>query len=433
MNRWLIIPFFIFLLSCKEQSADVFFTPEKTKQYFREVKEICDRDNGELWGKNLYGPLAFIDRVSRKLISNQPDKEGLLKLKDGVYVGLFPKENMVTSNMIEFGGTRFAAVTLANTDDDFWIKSRAIRGLCHLCQESAGISPDPFNIVSMDKKESRLWLKLEWKALRKAILAGGEERKLAIRDALIFRDANRDLNPTGIPEITKFENYEGLTTFTYTLLISKSKEEFNKLLIENLDRVYSFPSYARSFGFIHGALYSTLLYDKGFDFKTIDSDTIDLSNKVKELYNIELPVICRDVAGSISMNYGIDGIYREEELRVTEIKESIHKLVSTFTEKPVVFLELRSPYFDFEPENIIPLDTLGTLYNSIRVSDNWGKLTLDQKGCLVSNNLKSLRISARSLKERKNHISGDGWVLMLNEGWELVKVDENYLVRSIIP
>jgi len=43
----------------------------------------------------------------------------------------------------------------------------------------------------MDEKVARLWIKLEWKALRKALNSEGEERQLAIRDALSSKD------PTG--------------------------------------------------------------------------------------------------------------------------------------------------------------------------------------------------------------------------------------------
>jgi hypothetical protein len=192
-------------------------------------------------------------------------------------------------------------------------------------------------------------------------------------------------------------------------------------------------SYARSYGFIHGALYASLLYDKGYDFKKIKSDSFDLGNTVKELYNVDLPVICRDVAGSLAVNYDIESVNKEEEKRDTDIKESIHRQISIFTEKPVVFLELESPYFDFEPEDIQSLDTFGTLYNSMRVSDNWGKLTVDKGGCLVSNNLKFIRITAKAFKADKNHISGDGWHLLLNSEWELVPVDQNYFVRKLIP
>ena len=151
------------------------------------------------------------------------------------------------------------------------------------------------------------------------------------------------------------------------------------------------------------------------------------------MYNIDLPLVCRDVAGSLALNYDIDSINKEEAQRLADIREGAHSQVSNFTEKPVVFLELESPYFDFEPEDIHPLDTLGTLYSSIRVSDNWGKLTVDKVGSLVSNNLKFLRITAKGFKVDQNRVSGEGWNLILNNGWELVLVDQNYFVRKLMP
>jgi hypothetical protein len=434
MNKWLLISIYILLFSCKEKTTDTYLTPEKASQYFRDVEEICKKDNGKLWGKNLYGPLMFVDRVSRKIVANQPDKEGLLKLKDGVYTGLYPKELIINNSVVSFGETTFATAPLPpNEEDGYRIKTRAIHGLLHSFQNESGIPPSFFNITSMDEKGARLWVKLEWKALRKAILSSGGDKQLAIRDALIFRNTSREFYSKYAKDETMFENYEGLATFTHILLLSNSNEDFLKRIIENLDRVYSFQSYARSYGSIHGALYATLLFDKGFDFRTVMSDTIDLCNKVKLLYNIKLPAICRDVAGSLALNYDIDGIYKEEEKRMVEIRENIHKQVSTFTEKPVVFLELESPYFDFEPEDIHSLDTLGTLYNSMRISDNWGKLTVDKGGCLVSNNLKYLRITSKGFKEAKNRISGEGWHLILNNDWELVEVNENYFVRKLMP
>lgn len=433
MKKWLLFPVILLLFSCKEKPIDTYFTPEKAIQYFKEIEELCDRDSGKLWGTNLYGPLMYIDRISRKITANQSDKDGLLKFKDGVYIGIYPKEQIIYNSAINFGGTLFAIAPLPNEEDGYRITTRALHSLFHSFQEEEGIMPSAFNLISMDKKEARMWIKLEWKALRKAINATGEERQLAIRDALIFRNTSREFYAKDASEETRFENYEGLSTFTYSLLSTNSHEEYLKSIFENLDRVYSFQSYARSYGYIHGALYATLLYEKGFDFRSIRSDTVDLGNKVKELYGIQLPAICRDVAGSIALNYNIDAIYKEEEQRVAEIKESIHKQISTFTEKPVVFLELESPYFDFEPEDIHSLDTLGTLYSSMRVSDNWGKLTVDKGGCLVSNNFKYLRITAKGYKEDGNRISGEGWLLLLNSNWVLVEVNENYFVRKLMP
>jgi hypothetical protein len=375
----------------------------------------------------------FVERTSRRIAANQPDNEGLLKGKDGVYTGIYPKELILNNAPVKFGGTIFAMVPLPAEEDEYRIITRAIHSLFHRFQEAEGISASSFNSNNMDEKEARLWIKLEWKALRKALNSEGEERQLAIRDALIFKGSNRELYQKYANDENRFETYEGLATFTYTLLCTNSPEEYKTRLFENLDRIYSVQSYARSYGFIHGALYASLLYDKGFDFHKIQTDNFDLGSAVKELYNIELPVICRDVAGSLAVNYDIDAINKEEELRLSDIKERIHKQISTFTEKPVVFLELESPYFDFEPEDIHPLDTLGTLYSSMRVSDNWGKLAVDKGGCLVSNNFKYLRITAKGFKVDENHISGEGWLLILNDDWELVLVDQNYFVRKLMP
>jgi len=123
----------------------------------------------------------------------------------------------------------------------------------------------------MDEKEARIWIKLEWKALKKAIVSDGEEQKLAIRDALIFRGSNRESFPKNTDMENRFETYEGLATFSYLLLVTKSPEEYKSRLFETLDRIYSFQSYSRSYGSIHGALYATLLYFKSFNFKTITS------------------------------------------------------------------------------------------------------------------------------------------------------------------
>jgi hypothetical protein len=433
MKKGIYILILLFIISCKGEKTNTYFTTEKAIQYFKSIEEICKRDDGKVWGKNLYGPLMFIERASRRITANQPDKEGLLKEKDGIYTGLYPKELIINFSPAEFGGTLFAIAPLPNEEDDYRIKTGAIHGLFHRFYETLGIMPSAYNTNNMDEKEARLWIKLEWKALRKALDSEGNEPVLAIRDALIFRGSNRELYQKYANDENRFETYEGLATFTYTLLCTNSPAEYKTKLLENLSRIYSMQSYARSYGFINGALYASLLYEKEYDFRNIKTDNFDLGNAVKELYNIELPAICRDVAGSLALSYDIDAINKEEETRLSDIKESIHKQISIFTERPVVFLELESPYFDFEPEDIHSLDTLGTLYTSMRVSDNWGKLTVDKVGCLVSNNFKYLRITAKGYKEEKNRITGEGWLLILNNDWELVPVDQNYFVRKLMP
>jgi hypothetical protein len=433
MNRWIKFFLLLFLTGCRGEEDNSYLTPEKAREYFSKIEEDCNRDNGRLWGKNLYGPLMFIDRTTRKITANQPDKEGILKEKDGIYTGVYPKELILNNFPGTFGGTLFAMVPLPGEEDGFRIISRSIHSLFHCFQESAGYSSSEFNISIMDEKNARLWLKLEWKALRKAINAEGSEKQLALRDALIFRGSNIESYQNYARDETMFENFEGLATFTYIKLSTDSPEEYKTRLFEYLDMIYGFPSYARSYGFIHGALYATLLYQKGFDFSKVNFENINMVDTVKVLYQVKLPDVCRDVAGSIALNYEVEKIVKEESERDVAISERIHRQTGTFTEKPVVFLELESPYFDFEPEDIHPMDTLGTIYSKIRVSDNWGKLTVEKGGCLVSNNFRYLRITAKGFKEDKNRVEGEGWQLILNNSWELVPVGQNFYVRKVMP
>ena len=148
MKTWLIISFLLIITSCRQTVQETYFTPEKAAASFRVIEEACNRDGGNLWGRNLYGPLMFIDRASRKIIANQPDDEGLLKLKDGIYTGFYPRENIITTTTIVFGGKLFGMAPLPVEEDDFRIKSRGIHALFHSFQKMSGMDPENFNLIT---------------------------------------------------------------------------------------------------------------------------------------------------------------------------------------------------------------------------------------------------------------------------------------------
>jgi hypothetical protein len=433
MRKWILPVALLLLHACREKEPDTYFTNAKALSYFRDVEEICNKDNGELWGKNLNGAVMYVDRRSRKVFANMQDAEGNLKPRDGIFTGTYPRELIIDNTNIMFGGTMYGMAPLPSEEDPYRIRNRAIHGLFHCFQKNEGLNPQPFMARKMDERNSRIWLKLEWRALKNAINSSGEERSQSLRDALIFRGARREENPSDIIAENKFEFYEGLATITYTILCSSSPQEARKNLNDYFDRLYKFQSFSRTYGYIHGALYSYLAIEKGYDIKELRSDTTDLALLVRNLYSISLPAICRDVAGSIALAYDTESIYKEEDQRLADIRDRLHRQIEVFTEKPVVFLELESPYFDFEPEDIRSLDTLGTIYNSIRVADNWGKLAVEKGGCLVSFDLRTMRITAKNIREEKNHIYGEGWHLILNPDWEIKELDENYLIRKLMP
>jgi len=431
MKRWIIIFPLIILSACHKKEGLSYITPDAVKRYFDTISVVCNSDNGRLWGENLYGPVLFIDNRTRNVYANVQDKKGLLKPRGGIFTGVFPKERLIVTNSVEYGGTKYAMVPLPNEEDNYRITSRAIHSLFHCYQERHNISTNRYSVTHMNEDNARLLLKLEWKALANALKTKDAARDQAIRDALVFRGARRELYPGGIRDENEFECMEGLATFTYMTLCSKSKDEFNTRLTDYLDRMYKNPSYPLSYGFIHGALYAALLKDKGFDFRQIDSINFDLGGATGKLYNIKMPEYCRDIAASLAMAYDLKSIKAEEKEIKKKTGDYTSKLVNDYTGKPSVKIILESPNFSFEPDDIFSLDTLGTFYKKIRVYDNWGKLTVDDGGALISTDLKVLWVNASYINTDHNRITGDGWKLNLNEGWHLIETGENFSVIKI--
>ena len=92
----------------------------------------------------------------------------------------------------------------------------------------------------------------------------------------------------------------------------------------------------------------------------------------------------------------------------------------------MVFLNMR---ISFDPSNLIPLDDMGTVYPNLRISDEWGILTVEN-GALVKSDWSGVVLEApQTVAERR--AVGDGWTLELADAWMLVASDDLYeLERS---
>ena len=67
----------------------------------------------------------------------------------------------------------------------------------------------------------------------------------------------------------------------------------------------------------------------------------------------------------------------------------------------------------------MPLEDKGTVYPKIRVTDKWGILDVSN-GSLMSPAWNNITVSA-PVKFDGNKISGDGWILELNEKYTIEK------------
>jgi hypothetical protein len=81
----------------------------------------------------------------------------------------------------------------------------------------------------------------------------------------------------------------------------------------------------------------------------------------------------------------------------------------------------------FDPGEVIPLDSSGNIYPTLRVTDNWGILEVDSCCALLSPDWSRLIVPEPTLIT-DSMVTGDGWRLKLNSGWKPEKKGEEYLL-----
>ena len=170
------------------QGANAQVQPQLARQWFEEVTKLCERDAGRLWGVSLCGPMVIFDQRTRTRATSQPEPDGPP-----------PRFPGMADGPVSWGGARwfsFPLYMLANTDADIR-QQNMLHGLFHRIQpelEWTQASDDGFN-EHLDTLEGRVWLQLEWRALRRALESTARDRADAIADALAFRRERRRGSP----------------------------------------------------------------------------------------------------------------------------------------------------------------------------------------------------------------------------------------------
>jgi hypothetical protein len=90
-------------------------------------------------------------------------------------------------------------------------------------------------------------------------------------------------------------------------------------------------------------------------------------------------------------------------------------------DQPLLILPLSTAVkYSYNPNNLVGLGEIGTVYPTMRVSDSWGVIEVSKGALLIRDKGSAGRLQvplATDLKARP--LKGDGWILELREGWTL--------------
>jgi len=403
---------------------------KKYENIFKNLKEYLSKENGELWNHQLYGPILFVNQKNRVIIANEKDTKGILNKKGDIYVGFLPDNINIANTAFDWNGKRWTMVMLPLPKNYNEQLNLLTHELFHRIQPETGFENlHQKSCDHLDNKEGRIYLKLELEALKKALNTENENRqKEHIKDALLFREYRYQIFPNAKEHENLLELNEGLAEYTGTTLSDRNDKDLKTHYINAIEKLYENPTFVSSFAYRTIPVYGYYMKKNNKTWNLKISDTTNLTDYIINFFNLSVPEKLNDTILLIRDRYNYAQINNFETERDRKQKELFAKLDVIFQENPILVIHFQNMNISYNPGNLIPYKDLGIVYPNLRVVDNWGILTVE-KGALVDKDWKKVIVSAPT-KTSDKVIEGDGWKLKLNNNWELVKTNGNYILKE---
>jgi hypothetical protein len=346
--------------------------------------------------------MVIYDRRTQTIATSQPAPEG-------------PRPQLLglVNAPIEWGGATWGAYVW-----DYFVnreprrrKELILHELFHGVQGKLRLAAGFLPSEHLDFVDGRYWLRLEWRALARALRESGSERSAAVRDALAFRQARRSLYPSGAEPERAQEIGEGLAAYTATALVADSPSDAIASALDLLQTAEMGESFVRTFAYTSGPAYGVLLDEASPNWRRRVQNSDDLGALLATALAVQ-PAPDPQVAAA---RYGGTELRAAEERRDQERQERLAELRRRFVDGPVLVVPGGgSGMSDSRGAAVIP--GVGTVFfNAFRASGPWGTLEAE-KGALVASDGRSRRVPAPVRRDEVT-LTGDGWTFKLSPGW----------------
>jgi hypothetical protein len=413
-----------------QDSADI----TRAREILDAARRIADTDNGRLWGVSLRGPVLIADPSTRTAVGSVADSAGHLSPRDGLFVGALPADQNVANTGVTWSGRRWTMLVGPWVPTTRYERDRLIaHEIFHRIQPQLGLDQAQGPNDHLDTREGRIWLRLEWRALAEALIRDGAERRQAIDDALAFRRHRRGLFPDHADAERNLELNEGLAEYTGLVLSGLPRRVLADRAAVSLASWDGRPSFVRSFAYASGPAYGVLLDETPAASGTRDEPaaswrrTIRASSDLGTLLEraVRVSAVAEDETSLLRRAARYDGgrVIAEETARADRRARRVVELRRRFIEGPTLMLPAASAFrYSFDPNAAEALDDVGTVYESLRVSDEWGVLTVSEGGALLrQEGTRVVGVLVPAPGSTEAPIAGDGWRLELEPGWRVVR------------
>jgi hypothetical protein len=380
-------------------AAEAQVRPELAQRYFDEAKTLCERDAGRLWGVSLCGPIVIVDQATGTRATSQPEPAGQP-----------PRFPGLADAILTWGGVRWLSVPLQMLPENGG-QQMLLHGLFHRIQGELGLNTNNGFNDHLDSLEGRVWLQLEWRALRRALESSGTDRTEAIADALAFRRERRLTFLDAADNERREEIREGLAAYTGVAASADTPEDARRLAGSALARGPSQQSFIGGFGYTSGPAYGVLLDDLVPGWRRQVRGTSDLGDLLASGAKLQPSTDVTVAAG----RYDAATLRTAEEARDRAQQARVADLRRRFVEGPVLIMPAGGSGTS-DSRGSVAIPAAGTVFfSNYTLSAQWGRLNANS-GVLRSADGATLSVPVTGPLEG-TPLQGDGWSATLNSGW----------------
>jgi hypothetical protein len=380
-------------------AADAQVQPQLAQRWFEEATKLCERDAGRLWGVSLCGPMVIVDQATRTRATSQPEPEGQPPRFPGYVDG-----------PVSWGGQRWFSwplYMLADKTDD--VRQQVmLHGLFHRIQADLGFTANNGSNEHLDTPEGRVWMQLEWRALRRALESSESDRSEAIADALAFRRERRRLFPGAADNERREEIKEGLPSYTGVAAWANSPADAHRAAAPPASVEASIVG---AFAYMSGPPYGVLLDDLLPEWRRQVRGTSDLGDLLASANKRPLTT---DLAVAAA-RYDAATLRAAEETRDRSRQARVAELRRRFVDGPVLTMPAAGSRTS-DSTGAVGIPGAGTVFfRNFTISAQWGRLNADG-GVLLAGDESTLSVPVTGSLEGTT-LKGNGWSATLTSGW----------------